>query len=73
MTVKTTKISSGLYTFDYKGRTFQIEDIKQAKDGEGLPGWFAYEMYGDKREYLNDYMTKKRAIAKTIEAVDAGY
>jgi hypothetical protein len=69
----TTKINNGLYTFSYKGRVFEIENIKTASDGDALSGWMAYEMIGDKRIYLNDYYTKRAAIARTIEAVDAGY
>lgn len=72
--MKTTKIAAGLYELTYQGRTFQIEDQLQASDGEGQPGWMVYEMnaHGD-REFCNDYMTKRAAIARTVDAVDAGY
>jgi hypothetical protein len=76
MTARTTKITTGLYQLTYQGRVFQIEDHYQASDGQSAPGWMAYEMTGpdfDRREYLNDYVTKRSAIANTIAAVDEGY
>jgi hypothetical protein len=69
----TTRITAGLYQLTYQGRTFQIEDLAQASDGDVQPGWVAYEMQGDVRVYLSDHGTKRQAVARTIAAVDAGY
>lgn len=73
-TMPTRKINNGLYEFTYKGRTFQIENIHTASDGELAHGWNAFEMnrHGG-RDYLMDYNTKRTAIVRTIEAVDEGF
>jgi endo-1,4-beta-D-glucanase Y len=69
----TTKINTGLYQFTHKGRTFQVENINTASDGDISTAWMVYEMRSFSREYLNDYATKRAAVARTIAAVDAGY
>ena len=68
--VKTTKINRGLYTFTHKGRTFQVENIGVASDGEVAPAWMVYEMVDDEREFWKDYTTKRDAIQCTIEELD---
>lgn len=78
MTHTVKRLNTGVYELSYKGRTFEIEDIKRASDGDCLPGWMAYEIITNKagdprRQYLNDYATKRDAIARTIAAVDAGF
>lgn len=70
---QTKRINTGIYEFTYKGRVFQVEDIGKTSGGECMPGWMAYEMFGNRREYTNDYMTKRAAVANTIAAVDEGY
>lgn len=77
MTIRTTKINTGLYQFTHKGRTFQVEDTFVASDGQSQfrNDWNVYEMTGHdglRREWCNDYMTKRTAIARTVEAVDEG-
>jgi hypothetical protein len=71
---KTIKINRGLYEFTYKGRTFQVEDMFIASDGESRKrsDWNVYEMdhFGG-REWCNDFVSKRDAIQRTILAVDA--
>ena len=57
-----TKITKGLYEISYTGRTFQVEDIRQASDGELAAGWMLYEIVRGNREYINDFGTKRSAI-----------
>ena len=66
---KTTRIAPGLYEMTYAGRTFQIEDIGRASDGDCGAGWIAYEVskHGN-RIYLDDYSTKRAAIEWTVRA-----
>lgn len=78
MTHKVTRLNTGVYQLTYKGRVFEIEDIKRASDGECLPGWMVYEMVTNKagetrRVYMDDRSTKRDAIARTLAAVDAGF
>jgi len=70
--VKTTKTTTGIYRFSYKGREFEVENMAVGSDGE-TKGWFMFELEADgDREYINDYDTKRFAIARTIERIDAG-
>jgi hypothetical protein len=71
--ISTIRINAGLYQFHLRGRTFQVEDIKRASDGECGAGWVAYEMHGNRREYLNDYSTKRAAIERTVIGVVNGF
>lgn len=57
------KIAPGLYQVTHKGLVYQIEDIHQASDGEIAPGWMLYEMVREQREFINDYATKRAALA----------
>jgi hypothetical protein len=71
--ISTIRINAGLYQFCLRGRTFQVEDIKRASDGNCGAGWIAYEMYGNRREYLNDYATKRTAVERTVIDVVNGF
>ena len=70
--MQTKKISAGIYGFTYKGHSFEVENMAVGSDGE-TTGWFVFiqEPNGD-REFVNDYDTKRFAIKRTIERVDAG-
>ena len=67
------RFANGQYELHINDRVFEIEDHKKVTDGAGMAGWMVYERLGDKREYQNDFDTKRAAIAKTIAAVDSGY
>ncbi len=70
--MKTTKVTTGIYTFTYKGHVFEVENMAVGSDGE-TKGWFVFikDKDGD-REYVMDYDTKWFAIQRTIERVDQG-
>ena len=70
--MKTTRRTTGIYGFSYKGRNFEVENMAVGSDGE-TKGWFVFELEanGD-REFVNDYDTKRFAIKRTIERIDEG-
>lgn len=61
--MKTKKINRGLYEFVSDGRTFQVENINTASDGEVPTAWMLYEInkHGE-REFWNDFATKRQAL-----------
>ncbi len=70
--MKTTRRTTGIYSFSYKGRNFEVENMAVGSDGE-TKGWFVFELdaNGD-REFDMDYDTKWYAIKRTIERIDEG-
>lgn len=51
----TTRINSGLYSLTHGGKTYEVE---RYPDGS----WLTFVINGS-REYLNDFSTKRAAIA----------
>lgn len=50
------RLSSGIYEFQHKGATYEIEDWK---DGT----WLLFIIEHGRREYCKDFLTKRAAIA----------
>jgi phage protein U len=70
--MRTIKKHAGTYSFTYKGRLFEVENMAVGSDGE-TTGWFVFEIYeSGNREFDNDYDTKKFAIKRTLERIDQG-
>lgn len=67
---QTKKINRGLYQMEYKGRTFQIENINIASDGEIPVAWMLYEMVNGERDFWNDFVSKKNCILAVKEYLD---
>lgn len=69
--MKTTKVTTGIYRFTYKGRTFEVENMAVGSDGE-TKGWFVFEVdKNGNREFDTDYDTKRFAVKRTMDRVDA--
>ena len=61
MTIKTTRIASGIYAFNFKGVSYEVE---RWEDGM----WLAFEVsrHGN-REFMQQYWTKAGALADIEE------
>lgn len=70
--MKSKRISPGLYEVTVGTRRFHVEDIQRASDGEVLPGWMLYEIKGDEdaREFWNDFSTKRAAMNAIQKGVE---
>jgi endo-1,4-beta-D-glucanase Y len=69
--MKTTRLNTGLYEVTHEGRTFEIEDINQASDGEIPRAWMLYEIIDGNRDWWNDFHSLRYAKAVLADALGA--
>lgn len=69
--LKTRRINTGLYEVKIAGRTFEIEDIGRASDGEIPAAWMLYEIHGEieTREFWKDFGALRAAKAAILAEV----
>jgi hypothetical protein len=63
--MKTARVNSGLYRLTIRGKTFEIE-----KESGGGSVWNLFELVNGRREWWNDFATKKDALNHIAENTD---
>ncbi len=53
--LNTRRINTGLYSLQVNGNTYQVE---RRTDGS----WVTFRLEGDRRQYMQDYATKRAAV-----------